>query len=65
MGLGIFLCLLIYACPTWPYRWMGAGYRAGSTCPKGGGEDDSFHGLINTGTIRADPDAEVVDEYVK
>ena len=29
------------------------------------GEDDPFHGLLNTRTIRADPDAEVVDEYVK
>ncbi len=29
------------------------------------GEDDSFHGLLNTRTIRADLDFEVVDEYVK
>ncbi len=28
-------------------------------------EDDPFHGLLNTCTIRADPDVEVVDEYVK
>lgn len=30
-----------------------------------GVEDDSFHGLLNTRTIQADPDAEVVDKYVK
>lgn len=29
------------------------------------GEDDPFHGLLNTRTIRADSDIEVVDEYVK
>ncbi len=29
------------------------------------GEDDPFHGLLNIRTIRADPDVEVVDEYVK
>ena len=29
------------------------------------GEDDPFHGLLNTRTIRADPDVELVDEYVK
>ncbi len=29
------------------------------------GEDDPFHGLLNTRTIRACPDVEVVDEYVK
>ncbi len=29
------------------------------------GEDDLFHGLLNTRTIRADPDVEVVDEYAK
>ncbi len=28
------------------------------------GEDDSFHGLLNICTIRADPDVEVVDEYI-
>ena len=29
------------------------------------GEDDLFHGLLNTRTIRADLDVELVDEYVK
>ncbi len=29
------------------------------------GEDGSFQRLLNTCTIRADPDVEVVDEYVK
>ena len=29
------------------------------------GEYDPFHGLLNTCTIRADPDVEVVNEYVK
>ncbi len=29
------------------------------------GEDDPFHGLLNTRTNRADPDVEVVDKYVK
>ena len=29
------------------------------------GEDDPFHGLLNTRTIWAGPDVEVVDEYVK
>ena len=29
------------------------------------GEDDFFHGLLNTCTIRADLDVEVVDEYIK
>lgn len=30
------------------------------------GEDDSFYyGLLNTPTTRADPEVEVVDEYVK
>ena len=29
------------------------------------GEDDPFHGLLNTRTIQADPNVEVVDEYVK
>ena len=28
------------------------------------GENDPFHGLLNTRTIRANPDVEVVDEYV-
>ncbi len=29
------------------------------------GENDPFHRLLNTRTIRADPDVELVDEYVK
>ena len=29
------------------------------------GENNLFHGLINNRTIRTDPDAETVDEYVK
>lgn len=46
---------------------MGQGTGQVARTPRQGWgvEDDSFHGLLNTRTIQADPDAEVVDKYVK
>ncbi len=35
------------------------------SCIESDGEDDLFHGLLNTRTIRVDLDVEMVDKYVK